>query len=91
MAIQKLENMFIQVGHGKWQDYDFEVVPHQFLNNTNNAKVWIIQRALERLSKPVDRERWGSMDPTQVDGSYARQVHLIFLLACWRDRLYPKP
>jgi predicted metalloendopeptidase len=27
---------------------------------------WIIKRALARLSKPVDRERWGSMDPTQV-------------------------
>jgi putative endopeptidase len=81
VAIQKLENMFIQVGHGKWQDYDFEVEPHQFLNNTNNAKVWIIQRAIERLSKPVDRERWGSMDPTQVDGSYARQVNGVFLPA----------
>jgi len=80
-AVQKLENMFIQVGHGKWQDYDFDVVPHQFLNNTNNAKRWIIGRALQRLSKPVDRERWGSMDPTQVDGSYARQVNGVFLPA----------
>jgi len=81
VAVQKLENMFIQVGHGKWQDYDFDVEAHQFLNNTNNAKIWIIQRALERLSKPVDRERWGSMDPTQVDGSYARQVNGVFLPA----------
>jgi putative endopeptidase len=66
VAVEKLENMFIQVGHGKWQDYDFDVEAHQYLNNTNNAKQWIIGRALQRLSKPVDRERWGSMDPTQV-------------------------
>jgi putative endopeptidase len=73
-ALNKLNNMFIQVGHGTWQDYDFPVRPHAFLNNTNNAKRWVISRALKRLDKPVDRERWGSMDPTQVDGSYARQV-----------------
>jgi len=79
LAQQKLDNMFIQVGHGKWQDYDFQVTEHAYLNNTNNAKQWIIRRALERLSKPVDRERWGSMDPTQVDGSYARQVNGIFV------------
>ena len=81
VAVEKLENMFIQVGHGKWQDYDFDVEAHQYLNNTNNAKQWIIGRALQRLSKPVDRERWGSMDPTQVDGSYARQVNGVFLPA----------
>jgi len=79
LAVQKLDNMFIQVGHGKWQDYDFKIAEHSFLNNTNNAKRWIIKRAIERLAKPVDRERWGSMDPTQVDGSYARQVNGVFV------------
>mmetsp|Transcript_38149 Transcript_38149/g.90131 ORF Transcript_38149/g.90131 Transcript_38149/m.90131 type:complete len:744 (+) Transcript_38149:96-2327(+) len=79
LAEEKLDNMFIQVGHGRWQAYDFDVQPHAFLNNTNNAKKWIISRALARLSKPVDRERWGSMDPTQVDGSYARQVNGVFV------------
>lgn len=81
LAQQKLDNMFIQVGHGKWQDYDFVVSADSYLNNTNNAKRWIIGRALERVSKPVDRERWGSMDPTQVDGSYSRQVNGVFLPA----------
>jgi len=81
LAVEKLDAMFIQVGHGAWQDYDFELHPKQFLNNTNKAKEWIITRALERLSKPVDRERWGSMDPTQVDGSYARQVNGVFVPA----------
>ncbi|KAJ1492675.1 hypothetical protein T484DRAFT_1930886 [Baffinella frigidus] len=78
-AVDKLNNMFIQVGHGKWQEYDFPVRPNSFLNNTNNAKRWVISRALKRLDQPVDRERWGSMDPTQVDGSYARQVNGVFV------------
>eukprot|EP00960_Hanusia_phi_P042513 755537-Hanusia_phi.AAC.3 len=34
-----------QVGHGKWQDYDFKIAEHSFLNNTNNAKRWIIKRS----------------------------------------------
>ena len=79
LAVDKLDNMFIEVGHGQWQEYDFDVKPHAFLNNSNNAKRWIIKRALERLHKPVDRRRWGSMDPTQVDGSYARQVNGVFV------------
>ena len=28
----------VQVGHGKWQDYDFVVSADSYLNNTNNAK-----------------------------------------------------
>ena len=38
------------------------------------AKRWEVRSALSRIEKVVDRERWGSMDPTEVDGSYARQV-----------------
>jgi len=81
LAVEKLDDMFIEVGHGSWQNYDFAVEPHSLLNNTNKAKEWIISRAFRRLSEPVNRQRWGSMDPTQVDGSYARQVNGVFVPA----------
>jgi len=81
LAVEKLDDMFIEVGHGAWQDYSFTLEPHSLLNNTNKAKKWIIERAFRRLSEPVNRQRWGSMDPTQVDGSYARQVNGVFVPA----------
>lgn len=56
--------------------------PNSFLNNTNNAKRWVISRALKRLDQPVDRERWGSMDPTQVSPSLSRIPPRSPLLPC---------
>lgn len=74
-AIEKLNKISIKVGYpDKWKDYSKLVIkaPSEggsYFENSKNVSRWSHQKAIEDLSKPVDKTEW-HMSPQTVNAYY---------------------
>ncbi|REG92189.1 M13 family metallopeptidase [Flavobacterium aquicola] len=74
-AIEKLNKISIKVGYpDKWKDYSKLVIkaPSEggsYFENSKNVSFWNHQKAVEELSKPVDKTEW-HMSPQTVNAYY---------------------
>jgi len=71
-AQAKLAKFTVRIGYpDKWRDYSaLEVRPDDLLGNAMRANTFQYEDMVDRLGKPVDRERWG-MTPQTVNASYS--------------------
>ena len=65
-AIAKLAAVSNKIGYPeKWRDYSKVVVkPDDYLGDEERAAVFEIQRNLNKIGKPVDKNEWGMTPPT---------------------------
>jgi len=88
-AVHKLERMFLEVGHpSAWPPSTFETYEafggiHEgsLFNNVVATNAYDVQKTLARLTRRVERRRWGSSAATDVNSFYSRKVNGIFIPA----------
>ena len=74
-AIEKLNKISIKIGYpDKWKDYSKLAINNpseggSYFENSKNIALWNHQKALDDLSKPVDKTEWG-MSPQTVNAYY---------------------
>mgnify|MGYP003343967752 FL=1 len=70
-ALEKLAKFTPKIGYpDKWRDYSkLEIVTGDLLGNVNRATSFEIDRAINKLGKPVDRTEW-EMTPQTVNAYY---------------------
>lgn len=70
-AKKKLAKIRTKVGYTtKWRDYSaLEIRPDDLVGNSMRSAKVELQRSLDKLGKPVDREEWG-MTPQTVNAYY---------------------
>jgi putative endopeptidase len=78
-AMEKLSKMAYLIGYpSKWRSYDFTVDPKSWWKTGLAARAFDQLYKLERVGKPVDRERWGMTPPT-VNAYYRGTMnHMVF-------------
>lgn len=77
-ALVKLSMITEKIGYpDKWRDYSkYEVKRDDFLGNTIRGNEFEVQRELNKIGKPVDRQEWGMTPPT-VNAYYNPQENNI--------------
>lgn len=70
-AIKKLNSITKKVGYpDKWKDYSkLSISRDEFLRNYINANVFLFEKNIDKLGKPVDRNEW-SMTPQTYNAYY---------------------
>lgn len=70
-ALEKLSKFRTKIGYpDKWRDYSsLDVVDGDLVQNVKNARLFQLQRALDKLDKPVDKDEW-FMNPQTVNAYY---------------------
>ena len=65
-ALEKVATLDIKVGYpDKWKDYSTVVITRgDFLASTMNAQAFRVRDDLERIGRPLDRNRWEMTPPT---------------------------
>mmetsp|Transcript_36762 Transcript_36762/g.88853 ORF Transcript_36762/g.88853 Transcript_36762/m.88853 type:complete len:744 (+) Transcript_36762:244-2475(+) len=81
-ATYKLADLFFSIGFPpKWADYSGLDLSGDFVQDGDRLYKWYIHHAFERLSRKVDRERWGTTSPAMVDAFYSYDKNGIFVPA----------
>ncbi|HYH99760.1 M13 family metallopeptidase [Hyalangium sp.] len=77
-AQEKLAKFNVKIGYpDKWRDYSsLEIVPGDLVGNDKRATAFEIQRNLDKLGKPIDRDEWG-MTPQTVNAYYNSSLNEI--------------
>ncbi|MGM9479422.1 M13 family metallopeptidase [Pedobacter sp. GSP4] len=77
-ALEKLAAFKPKVGYTtKWETYTgLEINRNTYFQNLRNASVWAYNENVNRLGKPVDRNRFGMTPPT-VNASYSPTMNEI--------------
>jgi putative endopeptidase len=70
-ALQKLETFNSKIGYpDTWRDYsNLEIGLDSYVDNVRAANVFEVQRNLDKIGKPIDREEWG-MPPQMINAYY---------------------
>ena len=70
-ALEKLANFRTKIGYpDEWTDYSkLEIIAGDIVGNDKRAALFQYNKAVEDLTKPVDKERWG-MTPQTVNAYY---------------------
>jgi putative endopeptidase len=78
-AIAKLSAMAYLIGYpNKWREYDFEIKPKRFADNTLAARAFRLRYRLSKVGKPLDRDEW-QMTPPTVNAYYdSLRNHMVF-------------
>jgi len=75
-ALDKLHKFSVKVAYpNKWEDYSKLVVESpkngaSLYSNLKNVSEWSYEKSLEKVGKPVDKEKWG-MPPQTVNAYYS--------------------
>ena len=75
-ALDKLHKFSVKVAYpNKWEDYSKLVVESpkngaSLYSNLKNVAEWSYEKSLEKVGKPVDKEKWG-MPPQTVNAYYS--------------------
>ena len=81
-ATYKLHAMFFSIGFPPhWADYKGLVLSGDFIQDGDRLYKWYIHHAFARLSRPVERNRWGTASPAMVDAFYSYDKNGIFVPA----------
>lgn len=77
-ALAKLDKFTPKIGYpDKWRDYSkLEIKPGDLVGNVRRAEAFEIDRNLNKLGKPVDRDEWG-MTPQTVNAYYNASMNEI--------------
>src|SRR5699024_3147939 len=70
-ALEKLEKFTPKIGYpDKWRDYSgLDVRPGDLLGNVRRTSAFVVDRELQKLGGPVDRNEW-FMTPQTVNAYY---------------------
>jgi len=70
-AQQKLAKFNVKIGYpDKWRDYSrLEIIPGDLVGSVKRATAFEVQRNVDKLGKPIDRQEWG-MTPQTVNAYY---------------------
>ncbi len=70
-AQDKLAKFNVKIGYpDKWRDYSkLEISPDDLVGNDKRATAFEVQRNMDKLGKPIDRNEWG-MTPQTVNAYY---------------------
>ena len=70
-ALAKLDAITVKIGYpDKWKDYStLSIVPDNYLQNVQNAKLFESKRDIAKIGKKVDKTEWG-MTPQTVNAYY---------------------
>jgi predicted metalloendopeptidase len=81
-ALNKLDKMTFKIGYpDKWQDYSkLEPVAGELVQNHIRIQHYELQRNIDKLAKPVDKEEWGH-PPQTVNAYYDPTKNTFVLLA----------
>jgi putative endopeptidase len=77
-ALNKLAKMNVKIGYpNKWIDYSkVEISRDSYVRNILNTSKFLMQRDLNKIGKPVDREEW-HMTPQTVNAYYSPNMNEI--------------
>uniref|UniRef100_A0A7S0DV73 Peptidase M13 C-terminal domain-containing protein n=1 Tax=Hanusia phi TaxID=3032 RepID=A0A7S0DV73_9CRYP len=82
LATYKLADMFFSIGFPPtWSDYRGLSLSGDFVQDGDRLYKWYIRHAFARLSRPVQRNRWGTTSPAMVDAFYSYDKNGIFVPA----------
>jgi predicted metalloendopeptidase len=82
VALEKLKNMFAQIGHPeKFKPFPYEVKEHEWFDNAVKMQKYQVIREMKKLGTKVDRQAWGTSGPMEVNAFYSMHVNGIFVPA----------
>ena len=77
-ALKKLNHFTVKIGYpNKWRDYSkLMIKANDLIGNDKRATLFTLQRELDKLGKPIDREEW-FMPPQMVNAYYNSSMNEI--------------
>ena len=83
-ALEKLKNMFFEVGHpDSWRDIHLDFTPKstEWFNNSMRLAQWAVQKQLNKVASKVDRKAWDDIGAMHVNALYEIHRNGIFVPA----------